>query len=30
MEVANEIFEDWVRELVNSLELTNKKIDALA
>jgi hypothetical protein len=29
MEVTNETFEDWMRKLVDSLELTNKKIDRL-
>ncbi|MBV5283632.1 MAG: helix-turn-helix domain-containing protein [Paludibacter sp.] len=29
MEVTNETFEDWMRKLVDNLELTNKKIDRL-
>jgi hypothetical protein len=29
MEVTNETFEDWMRKLVDRLELTNKKIDRL-
>lgn len=29
MEVTNETFEDWMRKLVDGLELTNKKIDRL-